>query len=183
MPRVYVDTASLSSLLERKTEPETEAVRQILELGKQGRIDILHSDVVDSWLWGARAESRKLALGSELEAAHAQDVRSTMPLAKFSTAALQKLTGEQKGELYKALTQAYARYFYQRSEQGLLIHTMTAIQHQADVMASPDAAKWQRFVFANVERLGQRHSGVPLKLALPSRALELLRGLLSTDVS
>ena len=33
---MYLDTASLSSLIERKTEPETEAVRQILNLGKQG---------------------------------------------------------------------------------------------------------------------------------------------------
>jgi hypothetical protein len=41
-------------------------------------------------------------------------------------------------------------------------------------MASPDAAKWQRFVFANVERIAQRESGTPLKLAIPSRALQLL---------
>ena len=93
--RVYVDTASLSALLERKTEPETEAVRQVLELGKTGAVQILHSDVVDSWLWGARAASRKMALDPELTAAQAQDVRSTLPIARFSSAALQKLTGEQ----------------------------------------------------------------------------------------
>src|SRR5205823_380429 len=52
MPRVYLDTASLSLLIERKTEPETEAVRQLLEAGKSGQIELLHSDVVDSWLWG-----------------------------------------------------------------------------------------------------------------------------------
>ena len=169
--RVYLDTASLSSLLERKTEPETEAVRQLLDLGKAGSLELLHSDVVDSWLWGARAASRKMALDPELEAAHAADVRSTLPITKFSSAALQKLTGEQKGELYKAVTQAYAKYFYQRSELGLIIHTMTAIQNKAEVMATPDAAKWQRFVFANVERIAQRESGVGLKLVLPSRAL------------
>jgi hypothetical protein len=174
VPRLYVDTASLSLLIEKKTDPEAEAVRQLLELGKTGQATILHSDVVDSWMWGARAASRKMALGPELEAAHAEDVRSTLPITKFSSAALQKLTGEQKGELYKALTQAYARYFYQRSELGLIIATMTAIQHKADVMASPDAAKWQRFVFANVERIAQRESGTPLKLAIPSRALQLL---------
>jgi len=173
MPRVYLDTASLSLLIERKLEPETEAVRQILALGKEGKIQILHSDVVDRWMWGARAESRKMALDPELEAAHAEDVKSTLPITKFSSAALQKLTGEQKGELYKALTQAYARYFYQRSELGLIIATMTAIQNKADVMASPDAAKWQRFVFANVERIALRESGVALKLVIPSRALQL----------
>ena len=173
MPRLYLDTASLSLLIEKKTEPETEAVRQLLELGKSGRAHILHSDVVDSWLWGARAESRKMALRPELEAAHAEDVRSTLPLTKFSSSAMQKLTGDQKGELYKGLTQAFARYFYQRSELGLIIATMTAIQHAADVMASPEAAKWQRFVFANVERLAQRESSVALKLAIPSRALQL----------
>ena len=173
MPRVYLDTASLSSLIEKKTDPETEAVRQLLDLGKQGRIDILHSDVVDSWLWGARTASRKMALGPELEDAHAQDVSSTLPLTKFSSAALQKLTGEQKGELYKALTQAYARYFYQRRELGLIIATMTAIQHEAEIMASPDASKWQRFVFANVERVAQRERGVAMKLVAPSRAVAL----------
>ena len=169
--RVYLDTASLSLLLERKTEPETEAVRQLLELGKADKLELLHSDVVDSWLWGARTASRKMALDPELEAAHAADVRSTLPITKFSSAALQKLTGEQKGELYKAVTQAYAKYFYQRSELGLIIHTMTAIQHKADVMVSPDAAKWQRFVFANIERVAQRESGVPLRLITPSKAV------------
>jgi hypothetical protein len=168
---VYLDTASLSLLLERKTEPETEAVRQLLELGKAGKLELLHSDVVDSWLWGARTASRKMALDPELEAAHAADARSTLPITKFSSAALQKLTGEQKGELYKAVTQAYAKYFYQRSELGLIIHTMTAIQHKADVMVSPDAAKWQRFVFANIERVAQRESGVPLRLITPSKAV------------
>ncbi len=171
MRRVYLDTASLSSLIERKTEPETEAVRQLLELGKAGAIQLLHSDVVDSWLWGDRAEGRKMALQPELEAAHAEDVRSSLPISKFSKAALDQLTGAQKGELYKALTQAYAKYFYQRSELGLIIHTMTAIQNKAEVMASPEAAKWQRFVFANVERIAQRESGVPLRLTLPSKAL------------
>jgi hypothetical protein len=171
MQRVYLDTAALSSLIERKTEPETEAVRQLLELGQQGKIQLLHSDVVDSWLWGARAEGRKMALQPELQAAGAEDVRSSLPITKFSSAALQKLTGDQKGELYKALTQAYAKYFYQRSELGLIINTMTAIQNKADVMATPDAAKWQRFVFANVERVAQRESGIPLKLVVPSKAL------------
>lgn len=173
MLRVYLDTAALSSLIERKLEPETDAVRQLIELGKQGVIQILHSDVVDSWLWGARTEGRKMALQPELEAAHAEDVHSSLPITKFSSAALQKLTGEQKGELYKGITQAYAKYFYQRSELGLIIHTMTAIQNKADVMASPDAAKWQRFVFANVERIAQRESGVALKLTLPSKALSI----------
>jgi hypothetical protein len=176
MTRVYLDTSSLSSLIERKTELETEAVRQLLELGKQGKIRILHSDVVDGWLWGARAEGRRLAIQPELDAAHAEDVRSSLPIAKFSTAALQKLTGEQKGELYKAITQAYAKYFYQRSEIGLIIHTMTAIQNKADVMASPDAAKWQRFVFANIERVAQRESGASLRLAVPSKALSFVSG-------
>ncbi|MBV8087899.1 MAG: hypothetical protein JO247_24070 [Chloroflexi bacterium] len=174
MPRLYIDTASLSLLIEKKTDPEADAVRQLLELGKNGQATILHSDVLDSWMWGARAESRKMALGPELESAQAEDIRSTLPITKFSSAALQQLTGEQKGELYKALAQAYARYFYQRSELGLIIATMTAIQHKADVMASPDAAKWQRFVFANVERIAQRQSGVPLKLVVPSRALQML---------
>lgn len=173
MLRVYLDTASLSSLIERKLEPETDAVRQLIELGKQGAVQVLHSDVVDSWLWGSRAEGRKMALQPELEAAHAEDVRSSLPITKFSSAALQKLTGEQKGELYKAITQAFAKYFYQRSELGLIIHTMTAIQNKADVMASPDAAKWQRFVFANIERVAQRESGVGLKLTLPSKALSI----------
>jgi len=173
MPGVYLDTASLSLLIEKKTDPEAEAVRQILELGKQGAVELLHSDVVDSWLWGARTEGRKMALQPELEAAHAQDVRSSLPITKFSSAALQKLTGGEKGELYKALTQAYAKYFYQRSEIGLIIHTMTAIQHKAAIMASPEASKWQRFVLANVERIAQRESGVPLKLAVPSKALQL----------
>ncbi|MFI5269600.1 MAG: hypothetical protein ACHQ7M_19670, partial [Chloroflexota bacterium] len=63
------------------------------------------------------------------------------------------------------------KYFYQRSELGLVIHTMTAIQNKADLMVSPDAAKWQRFVFANIERIAQRESGVPLRLMLPSKAL------------
>jgi hypothetical protein len=174
MTRVYLDTSALSSLIERKLEPETEAVRQLLELGKRGTIHILRSDVVDSWLWGARAEGRKVALQPELEAAHAEDVRSSLPITKFSSAALQKLTGEEKGELYKALTQAFAKYFYQRSELGLIIHTMTAIQNQAEIMATPEAAKWQRFVFANIERIAQRASGVPLKLALPSKALAII---------
>jgi hypothetical protein len=169
--RLYVDTASFNLLLERKTEPETESVRQLLELCKEGQLQLLHSDVVDSWLWGARAASRKMALQPELDAAHAEDVRSTLPITKFSSAALQKLTGEQKGELYKAVTQAYAKYFYQRSELGLIIHTMTAIQNKAELMISPDAAKWQRFVFANVERIAQRESGVSLKLMLPSKAV------------
>src|SRR5579862_4401796 len=160
MRRLYLDTAALSSLIERKLEPETEAVRQLLDLGKAGKVQVLHSDVVDSWLWGARTESRKLALQPELESAGAQDVRSSLPITKFSKAALDKLTGGQKGELYKALTQAYAKYFYQRSELGLIIHTMTAIQNQADVMASPEAAKWQRFVFANVERIAHRENGL-----------------------
>src|SRR5579862_9722167 len=106
MPRVYLDTAALSLLIEKKTDPEAEAVRQVLELGKQGKIELLHSDVVDSWLWGARSEGRKMALQPELDAAHAEDVRSSLPITKFSSAALQKLTGEQKGELYKSLTQA-----------------------------------------------------------------------------
>ena len=171
MPRVYLDTASLSLLIERKTEPETEAVRQLLEAGKSGQIELLHSDVVDSWLWGARTESRKMALQPELDAARAQDVRSSLPIAKFSKAALDQLTGVQKGELYKAVTQAYAKYFYQRSELGLIIHTMTAIQNKAEVVASPEAAKWQRFVFANIERIAQRESGVALKLLLPSKAV------------
>ena len=169
--RLYVDTASLNYLLERKTEPETEAVRQILELGKEGKLELLRSDIVDSWLWGARAASRSMALQPELDAAHAQNVRSNLPITKFSSAALQKLTGEQKGELYKAITQAYAKYFYQRSELGLIIHTMTAIQNKADVMVSPEAAKWQRFVFANIERIAQRESSVPLKLLTPTKAL------------
>lgn len=173
--RVYLDTASLSSLLERKTEPETEAVRHLLELGKAGSLELLHSDVVDSWLWGARAASRKMALDPELEAAHAADVQSTLPITKFSSAALQKLTGEQKGELYKAVTQAYAKYFYQRSELGLIIHTMTAIQNKAELMVSPDAAKWQRFVFANIERIAQRESGVSLKLITPSKAIAFVQ--------
>ncbi|HEX6513321.1 MAG TPA: hypothetical protein VF157_13540 [Chloroflexota bacterium] len=178
MTRVYLDTAALSSLIERKTEPETEAVRELLELGKQGKIELLHSDVVDSWLWGARAEGRKMALQPELEAAHAQDVQSTLPITKFSKAALDKLTGAQKGELYKALTQAFAKYFYQRSELGLIIHTMTAMQHKAELLASPEAAKWQRFVLANIARIGQRESGVSLQLTLPSRALASLGGTL-----
>ena len=169
--RVYLDTASLSCLLERKTEPETDAVRQLLDHAKAGKLHVLHSDVVDSWLWGARAAGRKMALGPELEAAGAEDVHSTLPITKFSSAALQKLTGEQKGELYKAVTQAYAKYFYQRSELGLIIHTMTAIQNRAELMVSPDAAKWQRFVFANIERVAQRESGVSLRLMLPSKAL------------
>lgn len=174
-PRVYLDTASLSSLIEKKTEPETEAVRQLLELGKGRVIQVLHSDIVDSWMWGARAASRKMALEPELQAAHAEDVRSTLPIIKFSSAALQKLTGDEKGELYKGLSQAFARYFYQRSELGLIIATMTAIQNKADLMASPDAAKWQRFVFANVERIAARETGVPLKLRIPSRALDLVK--------
>jgi hypothetical protein len=173
MLSLYLDTASLSSLIEKKTEPETEAVRQIIELGKQGKLQLLHSDVVDSWLWGGRAASRKMAIQPELDAASALDVVSSLPIAKFSAAALQKLTGGEKGELYKAITQAYAKYFYQRSEIGLIVHTMTAIQNKANIMASPDAAKWQRFVFANVERIGQRETGVPLKLVLPSKALRL----------
>lgn len=168
---VYLDTAALSSLLERKTEPETQAVRQLLEMGRSGKVDLLHSDVVDSWLWGARAASRKMALDTELEAAHATDVRSSLPITKFSSAALQKLTGEEKGELYKSVTQAYAKYFYQRSELGLIIHTMTAIQNKAELMVSPDVAKWQRFVFANVERIAQRESGVSLRLMMPSKAV------------
>ena len=170
MKRLYLDTASLSSLIERKTEPETEAVRQLLELGKQGKLQVLHSDVVDSWLWGARAQGRKMALQPELDAAQAEDVRSSLPITKFSSAALQKLSGAEKGELYKALTQAYAMYFYQRSELGLIIHTMTAIQNRADVLATPEAAKWQRFVTANLERISQRESGVRLHLLLPSKA-------------
>ncbi|HLG71977.1 MAG TPA: hypothetical protein VK009_16285 [Chloroflexota bacterium] len=174
MTRVYLDTASLSSLIERKTEPETEAVRQLIEGGKNGALQLLHSDVVDAWLWGARAESRRMALQPELEAAHAEDVRSSLPITKFSSAAMQKLTGEQKGDLYKALTQAYAKYFYQRSELGLIIHTMTAIQHKAEVMVSPDAAKWQRFVLANIERIAQRESGVALKLMVPTKALSFV---------
>jgi hypothetical protein len=173
MTRVYLDTSALSSLIERKTDSETDAVRQLLQLGKDGKLQILHSDVVDTWLWGARAEGRKMALQPELDAAHAVDIRSSLPITKFSSAALQKLTGEQKGELYKAITQAFAKYFYQRSELGLIIHTMTAIQHKTDVMATPDAAKWQRFVFANIERVAQRESGAPLKLAIPSKALTL----------
>ena len=174
MKRVYLDTASLSSLIERKTEPETEAVRQLIELGKQGQVQLLHSDVIDGWLWGARAEGRRMAIQPELDAAHAEDVRSTLPLTKFSSAALQKLTGEQKGELYKAVTQAYAKYFYQRSEIGLIVHTMTAIQNRADLMASPQAAKWQRFVFANIERIAHRESGLSLKLTVPSKALSFV---------
>jgi hypothetical protein len=169
--RLYLDTASLNLLLERKTEPEAEAVRQILEFANEGKLQLLHSDVVDSWLWGARAASRKMALQPELEAARAEDVRSSLPITKFSSAAMQKLTGEQKGDLYKLVTQAYAKYFYQRSELGLIIHTMTAIQNKAELMASPDAAKWQRFVFANIERIAQRQSGTPLKLMLPSKAV------------
>lgn len=174
MTRVYLDTSSLSSLIERKTDPETEAVRQLLEEAKQGRIQLLHSDVVDGWLWGARADSRRMALQPELEAAQAEDVRSGLPITKFSSAALQKLTGEQKGELYKAITQAYAKYFYQRSELGLIIHTMTAIQNKADVLATPDAAKWQRFVLANVERIAQRENGTPVKLMVPSKAVSFV---------
>ncbi len=170
MTRLYLDTTALSSLIERKTDPETDAVRQLLAAGKDGQLQLLHSDVVDGWLWGARAESRRMALQPELTAANVEDVRSTLPITKFSSAALQKLTGEQKGELYKAVTQAYAKYFYQRSELGLIIHTMTAIQHQAAVMVNTDAAKWQRFVLANVERIAQRECGVPLKLMLPSKA-------------
>ena len=169
--RAYLDTASLNLLLERKTEPETECVRQLLDLAKEGKLQLLHSDVVDSWLWGARAASRKMALQPELDATHAEDVRSTLPITKFSSAALQKLTGEQKGALYKAVTQAYAKYFYQRSELGLIIHTMTAIQSKAELMVSPDAAKWQRFVSANVEHVAQREGGVSLKLMLPSKAV------------
>src|SRR5579883_284781 len=165
--RVYLDTASLNLLIEK----ETEAVRQLLALGRDGAIELLHSNVVDSWLWGARAASRRMALDPELEAAHAHDVRSTLPITKFSSAAMQKLTGEQKGEIYKAVTQAYARYFYSRSELGLIIHTMTAIQNEAELMASPEAAKWQRFVFANIERVAQRESGVALRLAAPSDVL------------
>jgi len=173
--RLYLDTASLNLLLERKTEPEAEAVRQLIELAKEGQLQLLHSDVVDSWLWGARTASRKMALGPELDAAHGEDVRSTLPLTKFSSAALQKLTGEQKGELYKAVTQAYAKYFYQRSELGLIVHTMTAIQNKAELMVSPDAAKWQRFVFANIERVAQRESSVSLRLMVPSKALAFVR--------
>lgn len=173
--RLYVDTASFNLLLERKTEPETEAVRQLLDLCKEGQLQLLHSDVLDSWLWGARAAGRKMALQPELDAAHGEDVHSTLPITKFSSAALQKLTGEQKGELYKAITQAYAKYFYQRSELGLILHTMTAIQNKAELMISPDAAKWQRFVFANVERVAQRESGVSLKLMLPSKAVAFVR--------
>ncbi len=173
MKRVYLDTATLNTLIERKTEPETDAVRELLRLGKEGKVQLLHSDVVDAWLWGARAGSRRMALQPELDAVHAEDVHSTLPITKFSSAALQKLTGEQKGELYKAVTQAYAKYFYQRSEIGLIIHTMTAIQNRADLMASPEAAKWQRFVFANIDRIARRESGVSLTLAVPSKVLSL----------
>lgn len=176
---MYLDTAALNLLIEKKTDPETQAVRDVLDLAREGRIELLHSDVVDSWLWGARAESRKMALNGPLAAAGARDVRSTLPLTKFSSAALQKLTGEQKGELYKALTQAYARYFYQRSELGLIIHTLTAIQHGAAVMVTPEASKWQRFVFANVERIAKRESGTPLALAVPEKALDRIGALLS----
>ena len=174
-PRVYLDTASLNLLIEQKTEAETECVRQLLSAAQRGEVGVLHSDIVDSWLWGARAQSRKLALGPELAAAGAENVSSSLPLTKFSASALQKLSGEQKGELYKALNQAFARYFYQRSELGLIIATMTAIQNRAEILVSPEAAKWQRFVFANVERIAKRESGVALKLAIPSRALSLLK--------
>ncbi|GEM_PF-3082217 len=174
MPRIYLDTAALNLLIEKKTDPEAEAVRRLLAQGKAGEIELVHSDVVDSWLWGGRAEGRRMALGPELEAARAEDVRSSLPITKFSSAALQKLTGAEKGELYKALTQAYARYFYQRSELGLIIHTLTAIQHRSDIMASPEAAKWQRFVVANIERIAQRETGTKLTLMVPSRAIERL---------
>lgn len=174
MLRIYLDTACLSSLIEKKTEPETEAVRELLRLGREGLAHLLHSDVVDSWLWGARAAGRKAAIQPELDLAQAKDVRSTLPITKFSTSALQKLTGEEKGKLYPQLTQAYAKWFYQRSETGLIIHTLTAIQNKADVLATPDAAKWPRFVQANLERIARKETGTPLAMCLPSKAVSLV---------
>ncbi|MHB8618764.1 MAG: hypothetical protein ACYDAG_04195 [Chloroflexota bacterium] len=115
MLTIYLDTAALSLLIERKTEPEAEAVRDLLRLGREGAVQLLHSDVVDSWLWGARAGGRKMAIQPELDAAQAVDTLSNLPLTKFSAAALQKLTGEQRGTLYPRVTQAYAKWFYQRS--------------------------------------------------------------------
>ncbi|MDE3076651.1 MAG: hypothetical protein KGJ86_14630 [Chloroflexota bacterium] len=172
MLRVYLDTAALSSLIEKKIDPETEAVRELLRLGREGAVTPLHSGVVDSWLWGGRAEGRKAALQPELDAARAEDVSSSLPIAKFSASALQKLTGEQKGHLYPQITQAYARWFYQRSEIGLIVHTLTASQHQADLLATPEAAKWPRFVPANIERIALKENGRPLIFTMPSKALE-----------
>ncbi len=174
MLRIYIDTASLSSLIEKKTEPETEAVRELLRCGREGLVQLIHSDVVDSWLWGARAAGRKAAIAPELELAHAEDARSTLPITKFSASALQKLTGEEKGKLYPQLTQAYAKWFYQRSEIGLILHTLTAIQSKADILATPDATNWPRFVPANLERIARKETGTPLTLCLPSKALSLV---------
>ncbi|MGH2519073.1 MAG: hypothetical protein ACRDF8_04665, partial [Chloroflexota bacterium] len=158
---------------EQKTAPETEAVRGLLELGRSGGVELLHSTVVDSWLWGGRSAGRQAALEPELVAAHAQNVQSTLPITKFSTSALQKLTGDQKGPLYPKITQAYARWFYQRSEIGLIVHTLTSLQHAADVLATPEAAKWPRFVGANLDRLARQENQKGLAFALPSRALDL----------
>lgn len=173
--RVYLDTASLSLLIEQKTAPEAEAVRGLLELGRGGGVQLLHSMVVDSWLWGGRSAGRQAALEPELLAAHVQDVQSTLPITKFSTSALQKLTAEQKGPLYPRVTQAYARWFYQRSEIGLIIHTLTSLQHAADVLATGEAAKWPRFVGANLDHLARQENQKGLTFALPSRALELVQ--------
>jgi hypothetical protein len=153
-------------------------VHGLLALGKKEKIQILHSAVVDSWLWGGRASSRRLALDPELEAAHAEDVTSSLPLTKFSTAALQKLTAEEKGKLFPQVSQAYARWFYQRSETGLIVATITAIQHQASFLVTPEASKWPRFVPANLEHLSRKENGVPMRLSLPSKALAALEGAL-----